>query len=62
MNQALREIYLDYKYELFKTELALRDLPNQDSPTQAFETAAEKIDKLEPLVDLYAYLLAQTIN
>lgn len=60
MNRAIREIYADYRYDLWKVGLALRDLSFRDPAAivSEAEPLLQKADRLEALIDLYAYLIA----
>jgi hypothetical protein len=59
MNRTVREIYQDYRYELVKVGLALEDLSVADiSAGASMDDLLERAERLEALIDLYAYLVA----
>ena len=62
MNQSLKEIYDDYRYQLTKIEINLREIPEQYSSTVPFTVLMDKKERLETLVDLYAFLLVNQEN
>ncbi len=59
MNNTIREIYDDYQYQLVKVALAMQDLSRDHvRDADAFEPLFARSERLEALIDLYAYLLA----
>lgn len=58
MNRTAKDIYEDYRHQLLKIRVILRDAPEQFSDQESFESLAMTMEKLEALIDLYAYLLA----
>jgi hypothetical protein len=59
MNQPVREIYADYRYELMKLNLELDEISLADAASNPdIDTLIQKGERLEALVDLYAYILA----
>ena len=59
-NTTVREIYKDYQYKLVKSELLKKDCPALFNTPENFERMAREVEKLESLIDLYAYHLAQS--
>jgi hypothetical protein len=57
-NEPIREIYANYRYELLKVGLAFKELTLEDATPIKVQPLLEKADRLETLIDLYAYLLA----
>lgn len=59
MNCSIREIYADYQYEMLKVGLALRELAQAGAMApDRVEPLLAKAERLEALIDVYAYLLA----
>lgn len=58
MNRSIRDIYDDYRYELLKVGMSLDDISLEKADIETVEPLLEKAERLEALVDLYAYLLA----
>ena len=59
INQPVREIYADYRYELLKVGMTLNDMSLADASAESVvDELLLKGERLEALVDLYAYLLA----
>jgi len=60
MNKSIREIYADYRYEMLQITLALKDLSLEDADavSDAVEPILARAERLEALIDLYAYLVA----
>jgi len=59
MNQPVREIYADYRYELMKLGMTLNEMSLADAIAEGtIDDLLLKGERLEALVDLYAYLLA----
>lgn len=59
LNQTVRQIFDDYRYELVKVGLALEELSLKAmSETAGLNELLQRAEKLETLIDLYAYLLA----
>ena len=59
MNQTAKDIYDQYRYELMKTLALANDTLERSPDLHTFEAFAARIERLESLIDLYAYLLAQ---
>ncbi len=59
MTQSIRDIYADYRYDMLETARALKDLSLEEAAsTDAAEHLLARAERLEALIDLYAYLLA----
>ena len=59
MNQTVREIYADYQYELMTVGIELGETSLADAAFNVdIDFLIQKSERLEALVDLYAYLLA----
>ena len=56
----LQETYDDYQYQLLKMTTLLSEGPATGHPfdRESFEFLMRRIDALETLIDLYAYLVA----
>jgi len=59
-NTPVREIYKDYQYKLIKSEILKKDFPELFNTPENFERMARELEKLESLIDLYVYHLAQS--
>ncbi len=58
-NLPVKEIYADYRYELMKVGLTLNEMSLADAiAAGTVDDLLLKVERLEALVDLYAYLLA----
>ena len=64
MNKTVRDIYDDYRYELFKVGVALAEMPDSDTDEHRGEIRDlyDRGERLEALIDLYAYLLASGLD
>ena len=59
MNQPVREIYADYRYKLMQVGIELNEMTLADAvAVGTVDDLLQKSERLEALVDLYAYLLA----
>jgi hypothetical protein len=58
MNSSVREIYADYRYSLLKIGMILRDMSLEQADTAQVQPLLERAERLETLIDLYAYLVA----
>ncbi|MBV9079938.1 MAG: hypothetical protein JO102_02325 [Elusimicrobia bacterium] len=64
MNRTIRDIYEEYRYELFKVSAALSEIPMSDTDEHREEIVDlfDRGERLEALIDLYAYLLASGLD
>ena len=63
MNQSVKDIYADYQYELLKVGLALKEISaGRATSPELINSLLARAERLEALVDLYAYLLACQIQ
>ena len=59
MNQSIRDIYADYQYDLLKVGLTLQSMSLSDPfAHERADLLLQRAEKLEALIDLYAYLVA----
>lgn len=59
MNKSIRDIYADYRYESLETEMVLKELSLEDEAgVEVAKMMVARLERLEALIDLYAYLLA----
>lgn len=62
MNQALKDIYEEYRDEMAHT-LAIEEIdPGRLADPEYFDSFARKVEKLDTLIELYASLLASNRN
>lgn len=57
-NESPREIHRTYRYELEKLRMLAAAAPDALTEPNAFDRFSDAVERLETLIDLYAYLLA----